>query len=296
MKLAIRKASNKKNIEDLLKKIDSKIEQNKISEELVDILMEDKEFSDLKNKLAVSRSSEEADNLKKQIKNYVIEKAKVNPNFMAFLNHQKKIQAIFDEYTHELEALAKGESKNLFIRELKRLLFFGPPNSEKSLFFGFLFMAVAGTGVLGTVIGNLLSQGMRDWFDTVYPFGIPFIKNIVGNYSTLLNIGFWYSFFEILGFKSNQLRNQGLKLKEIEEIGLDKKSSVEDGSYMAIQNLKTIKMNVERLMRISKNPKFGPMITNEHAWAADHLAVAAENIDQVTDFFEAQFEFKAKKV
>ena len=54
-------------------------------------------------------------------------------------------------------------------------------------------------------------------------------------------------------------------------------------NYMFFQNLEIMKKNIEMLMSLDPN-KVDSTLQNGHDWASDHIAVAAENIDQVTKF------------
>lgn len=54
-------------------------------------------------------------------------------------------------------------------------------------------------------------------------------------------------------------------------------------NYMFFQNLQIMKKNIEMLMSLDPN-KVDATLQNGHDWAADHITVAAENIDQVTKF------------
>jgi hypothetical protein len=55
-------------------------------------------------------------------------------------------------------------------------------------------------------------------------------------------------------------------------------------NYMTIENLKTIKRNVEILLAMDPI-KIDEILKNGHDWAEDHISVANENLDQVTKFF-----------
>lgn len=55
-------------------------------------------------------------------------------------------------------------------------------------------------------------------------------------------------------------------------------------NYMTIENLETIKKNVEILLAMDPM-KIDEILKNGHDWAADHISVANENLDQVTKFF-----------
>ena len=54
-------------------------------------------------------------------------------------------------------------------------------------------------------------------------------------------------------------------------------------NYMVIGNLKTMQLAIEKLL--SMDPKqIDQIIKDGHDWAEDHIAVATENLSQVTDF------------
>lgn len=270
----------------------------KLPKDLVEILLNDKKWAEMNAVFILSNTKNKVKMLT-MIEEYEREKSKTNPNFKELVNFKTEFRNSFVKELPELVPLINGESKYKFIRELDRLILGGPPSTEKNKFFGLLFVLFAVGGIFGTTIGILASQGLKDWFAANGLFEkINFLKDLSNGHGGLLNIASWYVAFEILGFKGmNLLRKDDVfQIPRSLENKKSSRISSKDGSYMAIQNLKTIKMNSERLLNISKNPNFGPMITNEHAWAADHLAVAAENIDQVADFFEAQFEVKAKKI
>jgi hypothetical protein len=53
--------------------------------------------------------------------------------------------------------------------------------------------------------------------------------------------------------------------------------------YMFFENLKTIKKNAEKILEMDAT-KVDETLKNGHDWAADHVAVANDNLDQVADF------------
>jgi hypothetical protein len=71
----------------------------------------------------------------------------------------------------------------------------------------------------------------------------------------------------------------------LEEFINESKNSVNEEveNYMFFQNLEVIKKNIETLMSLDPN-KVDSTLQNGHDWAADHITVAAENVDQVTKF------------
>ena len=62
-----------------------------------------------------------------------------------------------------------------------------------------------------------------------------------------------------------------------------KSSEIEN--YMFFQNLNTIKIIVEKLMKLDPS-KVDSILKDGHNWAEDHIATAKESIDQVGHFFE----------
>lgn len=56
-------------------------------------------------------------------------------------------------------------------------------------------------------------------------------------------------------------------------------------NYMFFENLKTMKSAIETLMSIDPS-QIDAILKDGHDWADDHIAVAKENIDQVTDFLK----------
>jgi hypothetical protein len=54
-------------------------------------------------------------------------------------------------------------------------------------------------------------------------------------------------------------------------------------NYMFFGNLKTMKRLVDTLLEMDEN-EIDQLLT-EHDWASDHISVAAENLEQVFNFF-----------
>jgi len=76
----------------------------------------------------------------------------------------------------------------------------------------------------------------------------------------------------------SQLKN--LVIREQEEI--------EDGSYMVLQNLMTIKTNVDKMLSLKHKNGFADLVTGEHAWAGDHIATSKDDIEEVAGFISNQ--------
>lgn len=79
--------------------------------------------------------------------------------------------------------------------------------------------------------------------------------------------------------------NSGIAISDHEIIGLSEsviKEESESGDYMFFLNLKNIKKNVDSILEIDQTKIEG--ILQEHDWAENHVAVANENLDQVSDF------------
>lgn len=64
----------------------------------------------------------------------------------------------------------------------------------------------------------------------------------------------------------------------------------EDGSYMVLSNLVMIKDYIETILKFKHQTDFSKLVTGEHAWAADHIATAKDDIQEVANFVEAYFE------
>jgi len=56
-------------------------------------------------------------------------------------------------------------------------------------------------------------------------------------------------------------------------------------NYMFFENLKTIKGAIESLLAMDPS-QVDAILKDGHDWADDHVSVAKENIDQVSDFFK----------
>jgi hypothetical protein len=58
-------------------------------------------------------------------------------------------------------------------------------------------------------------------------------------------------------------------------------------NYMFFQNLKVLKENIDKLLTMDPT-KVDSILKDGHDWAADHITVATENVDQVTKFLSNQ--------
>lgn len=291
MKLTIKKAA----VDPIQKMLMNMIKDHEdlkkgFSSDLKDILLRDKHWADLMAACVESKSPLEMKENMEKLSIYEKKKAMTDPHFKELIAYKANLDSIVEQQALNLEALINGESKNKFIRALQRLLFFGKPSPKKSMFFGFLFIILATTGIVGTTVGILLDQGLKEWFATVGPFGIQFMKNLANGQERFMNIASWYVAFELLG-----ARGMSLLRKPIIKIDKTSRTAKKNGIYMIEQNLKHIKNNVEKILRYSEDPKFSTLMLGEHAWATDHISVAAENIDQVADFLEVEFQ-DVKKV
>jgi len=57
----------------------------------------------------------------------------------------------------------------------------------------------------------------------------------------------------------------------------------EEQNYMFFENLKTIKRLVDELLKLDET-EVDEILDSGHDWAADHIAVAKVNVEQVFDF------------
>jgi len=292
MKLAIKKASLDP-IQEKLNKLSQRHSElrNRFPDDLKKILLEDKEWREMMESIANSKSPEETKNLMNKVSIYEKKKALTDPNFKELVSYKAEMEYLIKTEMEDIESLINGESKNKFIRGLQRILFFGKPSKEKSLFFGLLFVILATTGILGTTIGIFIDEGIKQFFSQHGPFSIETFKALANGYEKFMNIASWYVAFELLGHKGINLLNKRIikidktasKLNRVSEYG-------KKNTYMIEQNLKHLKNNAQKILRYSEDPKFAPLMIGEHAWAVDHISVAAENVDQVADFLEVQFE------
>jgi len=293
MKLAIRKAAVDP-IEEMLGAMAKRHFQLKTQfpDDLKDILLQDKEWRDMTEMIVKSDSPEEIKQIMNKMEAYEKKKALIDPNFKELVIYKTKINQIIKNELDDLEAVINGESRNQFIRALKRVLFGGKPSQEKNYFFGLLFVILATTGIIGTTVGIYADQGLKEWFSSTGPFGIEFMKNLANGHENFMNIASWYVAFELLGAKGMKLlRKPIIKINKPEsKVGSRSAGYTKKNTYMIEQNLKHLKNNVQKILKYSEDPKFAPLMIGEHAWAVDHISVAAENIDQVADFLEVQFQ------
>ena len=66
-------------------------------------------------------------------------------------------------------------------------------------------------------------------------------------------------------------------------------SHEQEKNYMFFQNLNTIKHYLDEILAMDKS-SVDSLLSDGHDWAADHITVAKENIDQVENFLVGQFE------
>jgi hypothetical protein len=71
----------------------------------------------------------------------------------------------------------------------------------------------------------------------------------------------------------------------LNEASMEAPKGPEVEHYMFFDNLKSIMSHIESLMNLDPT-KVDEMLNNGHDWAADHISVAKENIEQVSHFFE----------
>lgn len=291
MKLAIRRraALNLKNkIEELANQYIAITA--KLPKDLIEVLLHDKKWAEI-NAAFIVASPQDKVKILVILNEYEKEKARTNPHFKELLEFKINFKDSFHKDLPELIPLINGESKYKFIRELERLLF-GEPSTKKNKFFGLLFVLLATGGVFGTTIGILASEPLRDSFGNNGFFAIDFLRDLANGHHRFLNIASWYVAFEILGFKGRNLLRRD-DVFQIPKTPESKKGSVEkSNTYMIDQNLNNMMTNIKQIMEYSKDPKFGSLMMNDHPWAVDHLTVATENIDQVTEFLQVKFNKK----
>lgn len=68
----------------------------------------------------------------------------------------------------------------------------------------------------------------------------------------------------------------------------------ESSNYMFFQNLKTIKMAVDKLLTMDEN-MVDDVLLDGHDWAADHIATSKDDVEEVYNFFATKkFELDEK--
>lgn len=77
---------------------------------------------------------------------------------------------------------------------------------------------------------------------------------------------------------------------QLKKIVIREQQEMEDGTYMVLQNLNTIKNDVEKLLSLKHKTDFGTLVTGEHAWAGDHIATSKDDIEEVTRFVVSNLE------
>jgi isopropylmalate/homocitrate/citramalate synthase len=71
--------------------------------------------------------------------------------------------------------------------------------------------------------------------------------------------------------------------EEIEAVLVNTKAD----HYMFFQNLKTIKDEVDELMRMDKD-KIEALLSDGHDWASDHIATSKDDVEEVYNFFKTK--------
>ena len=79
--------------------------------------------------------------------------------------------------------------------------------------------------------------------------------------------------------------------EEIEAVLVNTKAD----HYMFFQNLKTIKDEVEELMKMDKD-KIEAMLSNGHDWANDHIATSKDDVEEVHNFFKSKMSSMNEKM
>ena len=79
--------------------------------------------------------------------------------------------------------------------------------------------------------------------------------------------------------------------EEIEAILVDKNTE----NYMFFENLKTIKDEVEELMKMDKD-KIEALLSNGHDWASDHIATSKDDVEEVHNFFKTKMSSMNEKM
>jgi len=80
------------------------------------------------------------------------------------------------------------------------------------------------------------------------------------------------------------------QLKLLIDKQINENTTEDDGTYMVMSNLVSIKNYVETILKYKHHPKFVDLVTGEHAWAADHIATSKDDIQEVANFIETQME------
>ena len=73
------------------------------------------------------------------------------------------------------------------------------------------------------------------------------------------------------------------ELKQLIKEELNKVLKENTTNYMFFQNLKTIKMMVDKLLTMDKNTIDG-ILLNGHDWAEDHIATSKDDVEEVYNF------------
>ena len=76
-------------------------------------------------------------------------------------------------------------------------------------------------------------------------------------------------------------------LKKFENEHQLEEHSEQGSHYMFFKNIEIIKHCIEEIEKISKE-EIGELLDNGHDWAADHITVAKECIQQVSDFLRSE--------
>lgn len=73
----------------------------------------------------------------------------------------------------------------------------------------------------------------------------------------------------------------------------------DDGTYMIISNLEQMKKDIDKILSYKDSPYFHKVVTDDHAWAGDHITTSKDDIEEVANFIEGYMEqmnlFEAKK-
>ena len=67
------------------------------------------------------------------------------------------------------------------------------------------------------------------------------------------------------------------------------KENAETQNYMFFGNLKTIKRLVDILLEMNES-KVDSILSNGHAWAADHIATSKDDVEEVLNFLMNEVE------
>jgi hypothetical protein len=79
--------------------------------------------------------------------------------------------------------------------------------------------------------------------------------------------------------------------EEIEAVLVNTKAD----HYMFFQNLKTIKDEVEELMKMDKD-KIEALLSDGHDWASDHIATSKDDVEEVHNFFKTKMSSMNEKM